>query len=206
MEHSHFVIGVAGGSGSGKTTVVSKLVEALAQESVAVIAHDNYYRDQAEKPMEERILVNYDHPDSLETELLVEHVTRLKQGKSIQQPTYDFVEYTRSTETILIAPKPIIIIEGILIFESQALREQMDLKIFVDTDADVRFIRRLTRDIAERGRTLESVVAHYIGSVKPMYEQFVEPTRKYADIIIPEGGHNTKALDLLLARIREISR
>jgi uridine kinase len=199
-----FIIGVAGGSGSGKTTVAEKIAEQFSEDQVVVIPHDNYYRDQSQKNMEERVKTNYDHPESLETELLVEQLLKLKQGQSIQMPTYDFVNHTRSEQTREVPPRQVVLIEGILLLENKALREMMDLMIFVDTDADIRFIRRLRRDMAERGRTMEQVVEQYMNTVKPMHETFVEPSKKYADIIVPEGGLNTRAVDVLLARIREM--
>lgn len=202
--HTPFIIGVAGGSGSGKTTVVQKLLESLGTEKAVAIAHDNYYRDQSEKPTRERIKTNYDHPDSLENELLVQHLQELQAGRSIEQPTYDFAQHTRSTKIISTLPKKVIIVEGILIFSVPELRALFDLKVFVDTDADIRFVRRLQRDTAERGRSVESVITQYLATVKPMYDQFVEPSKRYADLIIPEGGYNTAALEVLLARVREI--
>jgi uridine kinase len=199
-----FLIGVAGGSGSGKSTVVKNLMNVLGPEQAVCIAHDHYYRDQSHLPMAERLKVNYDHPSSLETELLIQHVQDLRAGKTIDRPVYDFAEYTRSPQTVKVQPAPVIIVEGILIFESKLLRQLLDLKVFVDTDNDIRFIRRLQRDIAERGRTADSVIEQYLGTVRPMYLEFVEPNKRYADVIIPEGGENKVALELLLARVREI--
>lgn len=198
-----FVIGIAGGTGSGKTTVVQKLLESYGQDQVVCIPHDNYYRDQSEKPLSERIRTNYDHPNALETELLIEHLQQLAANRSVRIPVYDFVQHTRAATTIDILPRKVILVEGILILDSKPLRELFDLKIFVDTDADVRFIRRLTRDIAERGRTVESVIGQYLSTVKPMHEEFVEPSKRYADIIFPEGGYNAAAVDVLIARIRQ---
>lgn len=198
-----FVIGVAGGSGSGKTTVVDNLVDVLQGTSTVVLRHDNYYRDQSDLDMTERVKANYDHPDSLETELLVEHIHQLSAGNTIDQPTYDFVNHTRSSKTIQVKPARVIIVEGILIFENQALRDEFALKVFVDTDDDIRLLRRLQRDINERGRTVDSVISQYLGTVRPMYQQFVWPSKRFADVIIPEGGFNQVALDLLLARVRE---
>lgn len=201
--HKPFLIGVAGGTGSGKSTVVAKLKEVFIPKVIS-ISHDNYYRDQSDKPMSERILTNYDHPLSLETKLLVQHLGELIEGKTTSIPTYDFVHHTRSDKTLTIEPKSVILVEGILLFESKALRDLLSLKIFVDTDADIRFIRRLTRDIAERGRDLNSVVEQYLTTVKPMHDEFVEPSKRYADIIIPEGGKNEPAIDVLIARIKEL--
>lgn len=201
-----FIIGVAGGSGSGKSTVVAKLREALKGTSTLVIQHDDYYRNQSHLPMEQRVLTNYDHPDSLESELLVTHLQQLKAGKAVEHPVYDFVNHTRSSETVRLEPARVIIVEGILIFASQELRQEFALKVFVDTDDDIRFIRRLERDIEERGRTMESVIEQYQTTVRPMYQQFVWPSKRFADVIIPEGGFNQVALDVLLARVREIHK
>jgi uridine kinase len=200
-----FIIGVAGGTGSGKTTVVKNLMKVLKNQGVICISHDDYYRDQTEMSMEERVKVNYDHPSALETSLLVEHLKKLVTGQSIRKPLYDFVENNRRTETEVIEPAKVIIVEGILIFESTALRPLFDLKLFVDTDADIRLIRKIRRDIQERGRTLESGIHQYLTATRPMHLEFVEPNKRYADIIIPEGGENQVALDLLLARVNEIT-
>lgn len=202
--NSPFIIGVAGGSGSGKTTVVNNLIEVLQGTSTVILHHDNYYRDQSHLPMEERTQTNYDHPDSLETSLLVEHLKQLSQGKTIQVPIYDFMNHTRSQETIEVQPAQVILVEGILIFDDPALRELYNLKVFVDTDDDIRLIRRMQRDTAERGRSVENVIEQYLHTVRPMYQQFVEPCKRFADVIIPEGGFNQVALDLLLARVREV--
>ncbi len=204
--HTPFVIGVAGGSGSGKSTVVQNLLAVLRGTSTVVLQHDNYYRDQSELPMEDRVKTNYDHPASLETDLLVEHIRALRAGSTIEQPQYDFVNHTRSADVSAVEPARVIIVEGILIFEHEALRNECALKVFVDTDDDIRFIRRLERDIEERGRTADSVIAQYLATVRPMYQQFVWPSKRFADVIIPEGGFNQVALDLLLARVREILR
>lgn len=201
---SPFVIGVAGGSGSGKSTVVNNLVDVLKGTSTVVLRHDNYYRDQSDLPMEERVKTNYDHPESLETSLLVKHIRSLRDGKNIEQPSYDFVNHTRSSATSTVHPASVIIVEGILIFEHAALRDEFALKVFVDTDDDLRLLRRLQRDISERGRTVENVIEQYLATVRPMYQQFVWPSKRFADVIIPEGGFNQVALDLLLARVREI--
>jgi uridine kinase len=199
-----YIIGVAGGSGSGKTTVSRKVAEQFSGEEVVVLTHDSYYRAQPDKSLDERRLTNYDHPDSLETELMVEHLKKLQNGESVRVPIYDFVNHDRAADPVEVFPKKVIVVEGILIFENKDLREMMDLKVFVQTDDDIRFIRRLERDIKQRGRTMEQVIEQYKTSVKPMYEMFVEPAKKYADVIIPEGGLNTKAIEMLLARIREI--
>jgi uridine kinase len=203
MERS-VVIGVAGGSGSGKTTVVRKIVESLGDDEVIVLEHDRYYHDHKELRLEERAALNYDHPDSLETDLMVRHVHELRQGRSVELPSYDFTRHARRQTTDTAHPRPAIIVEGILIFADAALRDLMDIKVFVDTDDDTRFIRRLTRDVAERGRTMESVIDQYLSTVKPMHLEFVEPTKRYADIIIPRGGHNTVGIDMLLTLIRSM--
>ena len=195
------LIGVAGGSGSGKTTVSQTILERVGGDRIAYIQHDAYYRDRSNLPFEERVRINYDHPDSLETDLMVEHLKALRAGQTVELPVYDFAWHVRTTETRPIEPRPIILAEGILIFVDRALREMFDIKIFVDTDADLRFIRRLQRDIAERGRTRESVVEQYLETVRPMHLEFVEPSKRYADIIIPEGGFNTIAIDMVVARI-----
>ena len=202
---SPFIIGVAGGSGSGKTTVVRKILEALGDTSVPVLEHDRYYRDRNDLRLEERAALNYDHPDSLETDLLVRHVNDLRAGRTIEAPVYDFARHARKEETETVAPGRAIIIEGILIYTDPALRKLMDVKVFVDTDDDTRFIRRLQRDISERGRTVQSVIEQYLGTVKPMHLDFVEPSKRYADIIIPQGGHNVVAIDMLLRLIRGLT-
>ena len=205
MVSSPFVIGVAGGSGSGKTTVVRKILEALGDTSVPVLEHDRYYRDRNDLRLEERAALNYDHPDSLETDLLVRHVNELRAGRAIEAPVYDFARHARKEETESIAAGRAIIIEGILIYTDPALRKLMDVKVFVDTDDDTRFIRRLQRDISERGRTVQSVIEQYLGTVKPMHLDFVEPSKRYADIIIPQGGYNVVAIDMLLRLIRGLT-
>jgi uridine kinase len=202
---SSFVIGVAGGSGSGKTTVVRRIVDSLGPEHVTLLDHDRYYRDRNDLRLEERAALNYDHPDSLETDLLVAHVRQLKAGKAVEAPRYDFTRHARLTEKDTVPPRRALIVEGILIFTDAALRALMDIKVFVDTDSDTRFIRRLQRDVAERGRTMESVIDQYQSTVKPMHLEFVEPSKRYADVIIPLGGHNTVAVDLLLTMLRSVS-
>lgn len=195
------VIGIAGGTGSGKTTLTERLKERFL-EDVAVLNHDNYYKSHPELPYEERTKLNYDHPDAFDTELFVRDLEALRRGEVIHCPTYDYTIHDRAEKTIEIHPTRVIIVEGILIFENAALRDLMDIKVFVDTDADVRILRRLLRDVKERGRTLDSVVTQYLTTVKPMHEAFVEPSKKYADIIVPQGGRNQVALDMLVERIR----
>ena len=195
------VIGVAGGTGSGKTTLTRRLKEHFGSHEVCVLNHDNYYRQHDDMPFEERCQLNYDHPDALETDLMVEHLRQLKAGHAVDCPTYDHSLHNRSDRTLHIEPAPVILVEGILIFTDPALCELMDIKVCVDTDADVRILRRIVRDVKKRGRTLDSVVSQYLTTVKPMHEQFVEPSKRKADIIIPEGGHNEVALDMLIQRI-----
>ena len=201
MEKEILVIGIAGGSGSGKTTLLKNLVDSFA-ENVTVLSHDNYYKRHDELTYEERCRLNYDEPAALETDLMARHLDILRRGGEIDCPVYDFTVHNRSDETIRISPEKVIIVEGILIFENKELRDLMDIKVFVDTDADVRLCRRIVRDVRERGRTLESVVDQYQTTVKPMHEQYVEPSKKFADIIIPEGGRNLVALDMITGRIR----
>ncbi len=205
MTPASLVIGVAGGSGSGKTTVIRRILDSLPSERVSVLEHDRYYRDRSDLRLDERAALNYDHPDALETALLIEHVSALREGQPVQVPTYDFARYARLQATQNVEPTRVIIVEGILIFTDAALRALMSVKVFVDADADTRFIRRLKRDVAERGRTLDSVIEQYQGTVKPMHLEFVEPSKRYADIIVPQGGHNTVAIDLLLSHIRSLA-
>ncbi|MBL8143117.1 MAG: uridine kinase [Acidobacteria bacterium] len=200
------VIGVAGGSGSGKTTVVRRIVESLGDEHVTVLEHDRYYRDRPDLRLEERAALNYDHPDSLETDLMVTHVQALREGRPVDIPVYDFARYARRQATETVSPRLAVIVEGILIYADPPLRNLIDVKVFVDTDDDIRFIRRLKRDVAERGRTMESVVEQYLHTVKPMHLDFVEPSKRYADVIIPRGGHNQVAIDLLMQMIRGLTR
>ena len=202
---SPLVIGVAGGSGSGKTTVVRRIIESIGDEQVTVLEHDRYYRDRNDLRLEERAALNYDHPDSLETDLLVRHLHALRAGRAVEIPTYDFARHARQSTTMPALPRKAIIVEGILIFADAPLRDLMDVKVFVDADDDTRFIRRLRRDVAERGRTVSSVIEQYLGTVKPMHLEFVEPSKRYADIIIPLGGHNTVAIDMLLTLIRGLA-
>ena len=199
------VIGVAGGSGSGKTTVVRRIVEAVDPSRVTVLDHDRYYRDRNDLRLEERASLNYDHPDSLETDLMVKHVLELRAGRAIEAPMYDFARHARMPATETLAPARALIVEGILIYTDPALRKLIDVKVYVDTDDDTRFIRRLRRDIAERGRTVESVIEQYMSTVKPMHLEFVEPSKRYADIIVPLGGHNLVAIDMLLTLIRGLT-
>ena len=199
------MIGVAGGSGSGKTTVVRKIFDAIDDARVTVIEHDRYYRDRNDLRLEDRAALNYDHPDSLETDLLVRHVKELRAGRSVEAPVYDFARHARKEETETISPRQALIVEGILIYTDPALRKLMDVKVYVDTDDDTRFIRRLRRDISERGRTVESVIEQYMSTVKPMHLEFVEPSKRYADIIVPLGGHNLVAIDMLLTLIRGLT-
>ncbi len=196
------VIGVAGGSGSGKTTVSQAILERVGSERIDYVQHDAYYRDRSHLPLSERAQINYDHPDSLESDLMVQHLKMLRVGQPVESPLYDFARHVRRTETRLLEARPIILVEGILIFTDRAMRDLFDIKIFVDTDADLRFIRRLQRDIAERGRTMESVVKQYLETVRPMHLEFVEPSKRYADLIIPEGGYNTIAIEMVVARIQ----
>jgi uridine kinase len=195
------LIGVAGGSGSGKTTVSHAILDRVGRDRIAYLQHDSYYRDRGSLPLAERARINYDHPDSLETDLLVEQLKQLRGCRAIDVPMYDFAQHVRKVETRGIEPHPIILVEGILIFVDRTLREMFDIKIFVDTDSDIRFIRRLQRDIAERGRTMDSVVNQYTETVRPMHLEFVEPSKRYADLIIPEGGFNQIAIDMVVARI-----
>ena len=198
------VIGIAGGSGSGKTTVAQEILNRVGADRIAFLQHDSYYKDLTGLPPAQRAEVNFDHPNSLETDLLRQHVLSLRDGHAVQVPIYNFSTHSRTDQTFTVAPHRVIMVEGILIFVEPALRELFDIKVFVDTDADIRFIRRLQRDIAERGRTTESVIKQYQATVRPMHLEFVEPSKRYADIIIPEGGFNTAALDMLAARIQTL--
>jgi len=205
MEHPDpLVIGIAGGSGSGKTTVAQGILQRVGPDRIAFIQHDSYYKDLSELPPTQRSEINFDHPNSLETELLIKHIASLRDGKSVEVPIYDFSTDSRTNQTFTIQPRNVIIVEGILIFTEAALRKMLDVKIFVDTDPDLRFIRRLERDIAERGRSTESVIKQYLSTVRPMHLEFVEPSKRYADVIIPEGGFNSAALDMVVARIETL--
>ena len=198
------VIGVAGGTGSGKSTLVKRLQEAFRGDDVATICHDFYYKAHPELTYEERTKLNYDHPDAFDTWLLGEHIKALKEGKTVECPTYSFVEHNRTEQTLTVQPSKVVIVDGILIFENEELRNTMDIKVYVDTDADVRLARRILRDVRERGRSMESVISQYTTTVKPMHEQFVEPSKRYADVIIPEGGFNSVAVEMLIQNIRSI--
>ena len=201
MENNILVIGIAGGTGSGKTTLMQRLVEKFGND-VTVLSHDNYYHRRDDMPFEQRCKVNYDEPAALETDLMARHLEALRHGQAIDCPVYDFSQHNRSNETVHIEPKPVIIVEGILIFENKQLRDLMDIKIFVDTDADVRLCRRIRRDVRERGRTLESVIEQYQTTVKPMHEKYVEPSKRHSHIVVPEGGKNAVALEMIEGRIR----
>ena len=197
------IIGICGGTGSGKTTVANKILQSVSANEVAFIQQDSYYRNLDQMPLDYRQKVNFDHPDALDNDLLVEHVRALKDGRAVELPIYDFKNHLRRKETLRMEPKLITIIEGILVFNETRLLEEMDIKVFVDTPDDIRFIRRLRRDIAERGRTADSVIEQYLATVRPMHMQFVEPSKRCADVIIPEGGHNLVSIDLLSGKIRE---
>lgn len=205
-ENKPVIIGVTGGSGSGKTTVSRAIFEQLHGHSLLMLQEDSYYNDQSDMPFEERIKTNYDHPNAFDTELLVKQLKDLLDWKTIEKPIYDYTEHTRSSEVEKVEPKEVIILEGILVLNDPALRDLMDIKMFVDTDDDIRIIRRIQRDIEERGRSLQSVIDQYKSTVKPMYHQFIEPTKRYADIIVPEGGENQVAIDLLVTKVRDILR
>ncbi len=201
---STYVVGVAGGTGSGKTTVARKLVEEFKDQPVRLIPQDAYYKDLKGVPLEERAQVNYDHPFAFDNELLAQHLDDLIAGKSVEQPIYNYHTHSRSDDTITVEPATIILVEGILVLEDERLRQRMSIKVYVDTDADERFIRRLKRDLVERGRSIDSVIDQYLGSVRPMHLQFIEPTKRYADVILPEGGANHVGIDLLASKIRAV--
>ncbi len=198
------IIGVAGGSGSGKSTLVKKLQEAFAGDDVATLCHDYYYKAHPELTYEERTKLNYDHPQAFDTDMMVEHVKTLRSNVPIEHPVYSFVDHNRTSDTVAVKPSKVIIIDGILIFENKELRDLMDIKVYVDTDADVRLARRILRDVCDRGRSMQSVIDQYITTVKPMHEEFVEPSKKYADVIIPEGGFNSVAVGMLIKNIRSL--
>ena len=198
------VIGIAGGSGSGKTTVANVILKRVGAHRIAFLAHDAYYKELKDLPLNQRIQTNFDHPDSLDSDLLIQHIQQLKSGQAVELPVYDFTTYARNEETIHVKPHRVILVEGILLFAEPNLRKLFDVKIFVDTDADLRFIRRLERDINERGRKTENVIAQYLSTVRPMHLEFVEPSKRYADVIIPEGGKNEVALDMVIARIESL--
>jgi uridine kinase len=199
------IVGIAGGTGSGKSTVASEIFKSLPTGSISMIEQDSYYKDQSELTFEERVKTNYDHPDAFDTKLLIKHLKMLLNGEAIEKPIYDFEIHNRKEETIKIEPKDVIILEGIMILVEPEIRKMLDIKIFVDTDADVRIIRRIKRDIKERGRTIDNVIEQYTNVVRPMHLEFVEPTKRYADIIIPEGGYNKVAIDVMIARVKEIA-
>lgn len=205
-EQQPIVFGVAGGTASGKTTVAQTILEAVGASQVTYLAHDAYYRDMSHLPLEERARLNYDHPDSLETELLVDHVQELLKRRSVEVPIYDFTDHRRTNRTKLVKPCPIILIEGILVFTHAGLRELMDIKVYVEADPDVRFIRRMVRDMEERERSLNSIIKQYLETVRPMHLEFVEPSKRYADVIIPRGGLNRVAMDMVVSRLLELIR
>jgi uridine kinase len=196
-------IGITGGTGSGKSTIAREIYKKFGEQCIAMIEQDSYYKDQSQLSFEDRIKTNYDHPDAFDTELIVKHLNMLLSGQAVEKPIYDFEVHNRKNETITVAPREIVILEGIMILEDTAIRDLLDIKIYVDTDADVRIIRRMVRDINERGRTVESVINQYLNVVRPMHMQFIEPTKRYADIIIPEGGHNKVAIDIIVANIKQ---
>ncbi|MBS8265006.1 uridine kinase [Mesobacillus boroniphilus] len=204
MDRKPVVIGVAGGSGSGKTSVTKAIYDSFKGHSILMIEQDYYYKDQSHLPMEERLKTNYDHPLAFDNDLLIEHIQKLLRHEAIDKPVYDYAVHTRSSEVVHVEPKDVIILEGILILEDERLRNLMDIKLYVDTDADLRIIRRLLRDIKERGRSMDSVIEQYVNVVRPMHNQFIEPTKRYADVIIPEGGHNHVAIDLMVTKIQTI--
>lgn len=197
-------IGIAGGSGSGKTTVAQTILQRVGPDQIAFLQHDQYYKDLSGLPPVQRAAINFDHPNSLETSLLVEHIELLKQGHSVEVPLYNFATHSRTNQTFTVNPRRVVLVEGILIFTEPVLRDLFDVKIFVDTDSDLRFIRRLQRDIAERGRSTESVIQQFLNTVRPMHLEFVEPSKRYADVIIPEGGFNTAAMDMVVSRIESL--
>jgi uridine kinase len=197
------VIGIAGGTGSGKTTVAHRILKRIGTKHVALISQDSYYKHQPHLTKEERAAVNYDHPNSFDNELLIEHLQKLRVGGEVRVPVYSFSEHLRTVETVTLEPKPVIVLEGILVLADEQLRREMDIKVFVDTDADVRVLRRIARDLKERGRTFDSVFAQYLDTVKPMHEAFIEPSKRYADLIVPEGGENEIAVSLLASRIEQ---
>lgn len=203
-DYTPVVVGIAGGSGSGKTTVVNRILDRVGWDRIAYLPHDAYYKDASHLPPSARAHLNFDHPHSLDNELLIEHIQRLLRGEAVDVPIYDFKTHTRTAQTRHVSPSPVILVEGILVFTDKALRDLMDIKIYVDTDPDIRFIRRLLRDINERSRTVESVVEQYQTTVRPMHLKFVEPAKRYADVVIPEGGYNDVALEMVIGRIENL--
>jgi uridine kinase len=203
-QHNSLVIGIAGGSGSGKTTVAQTILQRVGPDRIAYLQHDSYYKDLSGLPPTQRTEVNFDHPNSLDTDLLIRHIESLQNDQPVQVPIYDFASHSRTSRTFTVAPRRVILVEGILIFAEPILRNLFDVKLYIDTDADLRFIRRLQRDIAERGRTTESVIKQYQTTVRPMHLEFVEPSKRYADVIIPEGGYNLAVLDMVVARIESL--
>lgn len=201
---ANLTVGICGGTGSGKTTITNRLISALSEDSVVLLQQDNYYRDLPHLTFDERSKVNFDHPDSIETPLMIQQLQALREGRAIDRPNYDFTQHRRKPETLRVQPRPAVLLEGILIFENAEVRKLLDIKIFVDTDADIRFIRRLRRDVRERGRTVESVVEQYLATVRPMHNEFIEPSKRYADVIIPEGGHNEVGIDLVIQKIKSL--
>lgn len=197
-------IGICGGTGSGKTTIVNRIYSAVPEKSITIMEHDSYYRDQSNLTYDERCKTNYDHPFAFDTDLFVEHIKKLKKGYSIEKPIYDYGIHNRKKETVIVEPKEIIIVEGLLVFYEQRVRDLLDIKIYVDTDADIRILRRIIRDMNERARSLESVINQYMETVRPAHEQFIEPSKKYADIIVTEGGNNLVAVDLMVTKIKSL--
>ncbi|MEK3890636.1 uridine kinase [Bacillus sp. FSL K6-3431] len=204
MNKKPVIIGIAGGSGSGKTSVTNTIYDIFKEHSILIMEQDYYYKDQADLPLEERLKTNYDHPFAFDNDLLIQHLEQLLQYEAVEKPVYDYTLHTRSSEVIQVKPKDVIILEGILVLEDERLRNLMDIKLFVDTDSDLRIIRRILRDMKERGRSIDSVVAQYVNVVRPMHNQFIEPTKRYADVIIPEGGQNHVAIDLVATKIQTI--
>jgi len=201
LKYDPLIIGIAGGTGSGKTTVANVILKRVGKDHIAYLPHDAYYRDLRDLPHDQKTAFNFDHPNSLETELMIEHIKELKNGNSVNIPVYDFSTNSRTAKTIKVDPHPVVVVEGILLFVDKDLRDLLDIRIFVDTDPDIRFIRRLTRDLSERGRTTEMVVQQYLSTVRPMHVEFVEPSKRYANMIIPEGGFNHVVMDMVIARI-----
>lgn len=197
-------IGISGGSGSGKTTIVNRIYSEVPEKNISIIEHDAYYKDQSQLTYEERCKTNYDHPFAFDTDLFVEHIQNLKNGQIIEKPIYDYEIHNRKKEKITVEPKEIVIVEGLLVFYEERIRELLDIKIFVDTDADIRIMRRIMRDMKDRGRTLDSIIAQYVNTVRPAHEQFIEPSKKYADIIVTEGGNNLVAVDLMVTKIKSL--